>query len=86
MNRYERLRRTLNAVGFASGLGFTPDDKQALVLESLSRRMLLCCSRQWGKSTVTALAAVQHAYCVAQSEILVVSPSGRQPSWRMSAN
>ena len=41
--------------GFARDLlGWTPDDKQALVLQTGSRRVILNCSRQWGKSTVAA--------------------------------
>jgi len=35
-------------------LGFQPDAKQARVLRSSIRRGLLNCTRQWGKSTVTA--------------------------------
>jgi hypothetical protein len=59
-------------------LGFRADEKQQIVLSSNARRMLLCCSRQWGKSTVTALAAVHRALFYAESEIIVTSPSERQ--------
>jgi hypothetical protein len=59
-------------------LGFEADEKQRLVLQSAGRRVMLCCSRQWGKSTVTAIAAVHRAVFYQRSEILVISPSGRQ--------
>jgi hypothetical protein len=39
---------------------------------------VLNCSRQWGKSTITAAKAVHQAYTEAGSLTLVVSPSARQ--------
>ena len=42
-------------------LGFDPDPKQALVLTSASKRGMLNCARQWGKSTITAAKAVHEA-------------------------
>jgi hypothetical protein len=66
-------------VEFARGaLGFEPDVKQALVLRSNAKRGLLNCSRQWGKSTVTAIKALHRALFVPKSMVLVVSPSERQ--------
>jgi len=59
-------------------LGFDADPTQARVLVSRSRRGLLNCTRQWGKSTVTAAKAVHLAVTCAESLILVVSPSARQ--------
>jgi hypothetical protein len=38
----------------------------------------LNCSRQWGKSTITAAKAIHQAYHTAESLTVVVSPSGRQ--------
>jgi len=35
-------------------LGFDPDPKRALVLTSASKRGMLNCAWQWGKSTITA--------------------------------
>ena len=67
------------AVEFAiEQLGFQPDEKQAAVLESNSRRGMLLCSRQWGKSTISAAKAVHRAATVAGSLVLVASPSERQ--------
>ncbi len=59
-------------------LGFEADDLQASVLRSTSRRGLLNCSRQWGKSTVTAAKAIYEAAHAKESLTLVVSPSARQ--------
>src|ERR1039458_5399126 len=59
-------------------LGFEADAAQSRALRSQSRRGLLNCSRQWGKSTVTAAKAVYQAYTAAKSLTLVVSPSARQ--------
>src|SRR5580700_8879409 len=59
-------------------LGFWPDAAQERVLVSGSHHGILNCTRQWGKSTVTAAKAVHQAYTVDGSLTLVVSPSGRQ--------
>jgi hypothetical protein len=67
------------AVEFAAEwLQFQPDPKQRLVLESKSRRGILLCSRQWGKSTVSAIKAVHRAFTVPESLVVVASPSERQ--------
>jgi hypothetical protein len=58
--------------------GFAPDGNQARVLRSEARQGILKCTRQWGKSTVTAAKAVKYAYEHAESLVLVVSPSMRQ--------
>ena len=45
----------LDPVAFArERLDFQPDPKQALVLASRSKQVILNCTRQWGKSTLTA--------------------------------
>ncbi len=59
-------------------LGFIPDPIQARLLESSSKRVILNCTRQWGKSTVTAAKAVHLAATRRDSLILVVSPGERQ--------
>lgn len=59
-------------------LGFEADEKQAAVLRSGGKRGILNCSRQWGKSTVTALKAAHYALHTADSLVLVVSPTERQ--------
>jgi terminase large subunit-like protein len=68
-----------DAVDFVrTRLGFSPDAKQIEILQSTAKRGILNCSRQWGKSTVTAAKAVHRAYAQAGSVILVASPSERQ--------
>lgn len=59
-------------------LGLEPDAAQARVLETKSKRGLLNCTRQWGKSTITAAKAVYEAFHEPESLTLVVSPSARQ--------
>jgi hypothetical protein len=69
----------LDPVEFArTRLGFTPDEKQALVLRSGAKRGILNCSRQWGKSTVAAAMAVHRAFMQSESLVLVSSPTERQ--------
>ena len=69
----------LDPVRFArEALGFEPDEKQTLVLNPTIHRGLLNCSRQWGKSTLTAIKAVHWAWFRPGSNVLVVSPTERQ--------
>lgn len=73
------LRWALDPVAFAvEALGLVPDEWQANVLRSPSKRLILLCSRQAGKSTVAAILAIHQAVFVPGSLTLVVSPSLRQ--------
>jgi hypothetical protein len=58
-------------------LGFSPDAQQETVLRG-GRRGIVNCTRQWGKSTMTAAKAVHRAYSVPGSLTLVVTPCARQ--------
>ena len=70
---------SLDAADWArTELGFSADAAQREVLCSDQQRGLLNCTRQWGKSTVTAAKAVHHAVHFPESLTLVVSPSARQ--------
>jgi hypothetical protein len=71
------LARALDPVVFAEDCGVTPDRWQADLLRSSARRALLLCSRQSGKSTVTALLALWVA-CFEAGLVVIVSPSQRQ--------
>jgi len=76
--RPKAWREIPDAAEFArERLDFQPDEKQTLVLRG-GRRGIVNCTRQWGKSTVTAAKAVHRGYCEAGSLTLVVSPSARQ--------
>lgn len=79
LTRISSVEATGDAVDFARDrLRFEADERQAGVLRSDARRMLLACSRQWGKSTVAAVKAVHRAYSEKKSLVLVASPSVRQ--------
>ena len=68
----------MDGAGFArERLGFEPDAKQARCWGGV-RRGLLNCSRQWGKSTVTAAKAVHRAFTKPESLVVVLSPTARQ--------
>ena len=59
-------------------LGFNPDLNQQTILATSHKRILLNCSRQWGKSTVTAAKAVHRALEFPDKLIVAMSPSARQ--------
>ncbi len=59
-------------------LKFEPDAAQQQVLCPHSKRMLLNCSRQWGKSTTTAAKAVHRALHFRGALVVAMSPSARQ--------
>jgi hypothetical protein len=61
-------------------LDFNPDPWQAEVLDGSTKKVLLCCSRQSGKSSVSAILALHTAIFAAGSLVLMVSPSLRQSS------
>jgi hypothetical protein len=67
-----------SAVDMASDLGLSLDPWQREALTTPARDILLLASRQAGKSTVSALAALHQAVYAPGSLILVVSPSERQ--------
>jgi len=69
----------LHRVSFARALGFEPDEWQARLLASDSSRLLLNCSRQSGKSTMSALIALHRSvYHPGGSLVLCLAPSERQ--------
>ena len=59
-------------------LGIAPDARQLEVLLSETKRGILNCTRQWGKSLISAVKAVYQAYTRPESLVLVASPSARQ--------
>jgi hypothetical protein len=63
---------------FRRALGVAPDPWQVNVLRSPSSQILLNCSRQSGKSTVTAALALHTALYQAPALILAVTPTLRQ--------
>jgi hypothetical protein len=67
-----------DAALFASKLGIDPDPWQADLLRSPVKQMILNCSRQAGKSTVSSVLALHQAVYNPDSLVLVLSPSLRQ--------
>jgi hypothetical protein len=72
------LALALDPARFAEAAGIPPDDWQTTVLRSAAPRMLLNCSRQSGKSTISALMALHAALYQQRSLILLLAPSLRQ--------
>ena len=72
------LALALDPVLLAEHAGLDPDPWQAEVLRSDAPRMLLNCSRQSGKSTITALLAAHVSIYRAPALVLLLSPSLRQ--------
>jgi hypothetical protein len=70
--------RALNPVMLAHDCEIRPDDAQARLLTTVSRKVLVCCCRQWGKSTTTALVALHEALYAAPAMIILISPSQPQ--------
>lgn len=75
--RSRDLRRALDPDAFAEDCGITLDPWQSQLMNSTARKILLCCSRQSGKSTSTALLAL-HGAIYDPGLYLVFSPSQRQ--------
>ncbi len=72
------LSLALDPVRLAERVGITPDPWQAEVLRSGAPRALLNCSRQSGKSTVTAIMALHAALYEPGALVLVLAPAQRQ--------
>ena len=70
--------RALDPVLLARDCGIVPDKVQAKLLTTDAKRVLLCCTRQWGKSTTSALIALHAALYQAPSTIILISPSQPQ--------
>jgi hypothetical protein len=63
---------------FAEAVGINCDPWQHDLLSKMPRRALLCCSRQSGKSTITAIVALHVALFTTGALCVIVSPSQRQ--------
>src|ERR687886_1307233 len=72
------LACSLDPVILAEQAGISPDPWQAEVLRSTAPRVLLLCSRQAGKSTITAILAVHCVVYEPGSLVLLLSPTLRQ--------
>jgi len=72
------LACALDPVRFARRAGLDPDPWQVRVLRSPARQIILNCSRQVGKSTVTGILAGHTALYEPGAPILLLSPTERQ--------
>jgi hypothetical protein len=72
------LELALDRVAFAEALGLDPDPWQQDLLRSSSDRVILNCSRQSGKSTMTAVITLHRALYHPGSLILCLAPALRQ--------
>jgi hypothetical protein len=71
-------REKSDAVLMANRAGIVPDAWQSDLLRSDAKQMILLCSRQSGKSTITSILALHQAIYRDDSLILLLSPSLRQ--------
>ena len=89
LSRLERVVSTLRArlqppmaalspLDVAQRSGIAPDPWQRDVLCSEARQIILLCSRQSGKSTVTSILATDRAVNVPNSLVLLLAPALRQ--------
>lgn len=70
---------TLNPRTFAeTRLGFHPEPQQIPVFEARTGKVILCCNRQFGKSTTIAAIALHRAYCHPGSLLVILAPTLRQ--------
>ena len=73
------IKYAVSVVAFTRDiLKFDPDPVQEKVLALNPSRLILKCTRQWGKSTLATILAIYRAMIMPGSLILVVSRSARQ--------
>jgi hypothetical protein len=59
-------------------LNFHPSPKQAEVLNTDAKYLILCCNRQWGKTTTIAIKALHHATEKPDQAIVILSRTKHQ--------
>lgn len=74
----KRLDESRNPVLLARRAGVEPDKWQADLLRSRAQQMILLCSRQSGKSTVTSLLALHQSLFHPGALVLLLAPALRQ--------
>jgi hypothetical protein len=72
------LAMALDPVLFMRRCGLDLDAKQQELLTTTSRRTLVCCTRQWGKSTTAAGLACHEVIYNPGAIVILVSPSQQQ--------
>ena len=61
-----------------TALNFQPEIKQAEVLDTNAKYLILCCNRQWGKTTTIAIKALHHALTTPDQCIVILSRTKAQ--------
>ena len=61
-------------------LHFTPSKLQAEILDYTGDRLILCCARQWGKSTIVAIKALHEAVHNPNTVTIILSRTKEQAS------
>lgn len=77
-NSNELLAMAVDPVQIALKASITPDQWQQDVLRTSSKQILLNCSRQAGKSTITSVLALHEALFTSMALVLIFSPTLRQ--------
>lgn len=72
------FQQALDPAAFSRNIGFPPDDWQAKLLRSQSKRILLNCSRQVGKTTTIGTLEAHAAIYVDGIQIINLAPGLRQ--------
>jgi hypothetical protein len=78
VNPHRLLALALDPARILEARGIVPDPWQRSLLLSRDRQVLLCCSRQAGKSTVVSALALHTALFTPGALVLLLSPSQRQ--------
>lgn len=72
------LIEALDPVAFAKGRGFVAEPWQTDLLRTTTRRVVVPCSRQVGKTQTTSYKALHGALNNPERDVLIISPSQRQ--------
>ncbi|MFN0106994.1 MAG: terminase large subunit domain-containing protein [Bryobacteraceae bacterium] len=56
-----------------TALNFLPSPKQVEVLDIDAKYLILCCNRQWGKTTTIAIKALHRALTIKDQNIVIIS-------------
>ena len=75
---FHELSQALDPVIFAQSLGIDPDPWQEDILRSESKRIILNCARQTGKSSIVAIIALHHCLYTPNAIVIVISHTLQQ--------
>ena len=70
--------KTITSEWAKTALNFQPAAKQAEVLDTDAKYLILCCNRQWGKTTTIAVKALHHALTTPDQTIVILSRTKHQ--------